>query len=74
VDYSQAKSLNEHKRVRVAKLILSIADGEPDNVMAGHFRDLGMKTRADSTRFITEFGRLMVGPFKAKHLDHKMAS
>ncbi len=71
VDYGQVKSLDEHERVRVAKLILSIADGEPDDVVAGHFRDLGMKTRADSTRFIAEFGRLMFGPFEAKHLDHE---
>ena len=71
VDYGQVKSLDEHERVRVAKLILSIADGETDEVVAGHFRNLGIKTKADSTRFLAEFGRLMFGPFEAKHLDHE---
>ncbi len=71
VDYGQVKSLDEHERVRVAKLILSIADGETDEVVADHFRNLGIKTKADSTRFLAEFGRLMFGPFEAKHLDHE---
>ena len=71
VDYGQVKSLDEHERVRVAKLILSIANGKTDKVVAGHFRNLGIKTKADSFRFLTEFGRLMFGSLEAKHLDHE---
>jgi len=70
VDYGQVKRLDKNERVRVAKLILSIANKESDDVVANHFRNLGIKTKADSTRFLAEFGRLMFGPFEAKHLDH----
>ncbi len=54
----------------MAKLILSIANKESDDVVADHFRNMGMKTKADSTRFIADLGRLMFGPFEARHLDH----
>ncbi|KAL3822088.1 hypothetical protein ACHAXA_000156 [Cyclostephanos tholiformis] len=70
IDYGQVKRLDKNERVHVAKLILSIANKEPDDVVADHFRNLGIKTRANSTRFLAEFGRLMFGPFEAKHLDH----
>lgn len=70
IDYGQVKTLNPEERVRVAKLILSIANKETDEAIAGHFRQLGIKTKTDSTRFLAEFGRLMFGSFEAKHLDH----
>ena len=57
--------------MKVAKLILSIADKETDEEIAGHFRTLGIKTKTDSTRFLAEFGRLMFGSFEAKHLSHQ---
>lgn len=55
----------------MAKLILAIADKEPDEVIANRFRDLGIKTKTNSTRFLADFGRLMFGSFEAKHLDHE---
>lgn len=64
------KRIDTHERFRVAKLILSIANKEPDDVVADHFRSTGIKTRTDSTRFLAEFGRLMFGHFETKHLDH----
>ena len=71
IDYGQVKRLEPEERVRVAKLILSIADKESDESIASHFRNLGIKTKTDSTRFLAEFGRLMFGSFEAKHLDHE---
>mmetsp|Transcript_874 Transcript_874/g.1797 ORF Transcript_874/g.1797 Transcript_874/m.1797 type:complete len:613 (+) Transcript_874:213-2051(+) len=71
IDYGQVKRLNPEERVRIAKLILSIADKESDEAIAGHFRNMGMKTKTDSTRFLADFGRLMFGSFEAKHLSHK---
>ncbi|KAL7535268.1 hypothetical protein ACHAWF_005113 [Thalassiosira exigua] len=71
IDYGQVKQLEPEERVKIARLILSIADKEADEVIAGHFRDLGIKTKTDSTRFLAEFGRLMFGSFEAKHLDHE---
>jgi hypothetical protein len=53
----------------VARLILSIAEKESDEVIAGHFRSMGTKTKNDSTRFLAEFGRLMFSSFEARHLD-----
>ena len=70
IDYGQVKRLEPEERVNVAKLILSIADKEPDEIIAGHFRTLGIKTKTDSTRFLADFGKLMLGSFEAKHLDH----
>lgn len=70
IDYGQVKRLEPEERVNVAKLILSIADKEPDEIIAGHFRTLGIKTKTDSTRFLADFGKLMFGSFEAKHLDH----
>jgi len=65
------KALNPEERVKVAKLILSIANKESDQVIADRFRDLGIKTKTDSTRFLADFGRLMFGSFESKHFDHQ---
>lgn len=70
IDYGQCKQLTPLERVKIAKLILSIADKESDDVVASHFRVLGIKTKNDSTRFLAEFGRLMFDSFQPKHLDH----
>lgn len=64
------KILQPEERVRIAKLILSIANNESDEVVANHFRNMGIKTKSNSTRFLADFGRLMFGSFEAKHLDH----
>ena len=56
--------------MKIARLILSIADKASDDEIATNFRKLGMKTKNDSTRFLADFGRLMFGRFESKHLDH----
>ena len=56
--------------MKVARLILSIAEKESDEEIANNFRKLGIKTKHDSTRFLADFGRLMFGSFESKHLDH----
>ncbi|KAL9184035.1 LOW QUALITY PROTEIN: hypothetical protein ACHAXT_002121 [Thalassiosira profunda] len=71
IDYGQVKTLEPVERVKIARLILSIADKETDEVIANRFRELGIKTKSDSTRFLAEFGRLMFGSFESKHLDHQ---
>lgn len=48
------KILSSEERVRIAKLILSIANQESDDAIADHFRNMGMKTKTDSTRFLGE--------------------
>ncbi|KAL3799945.1 hypothetical protein HJC23_007418 [Cyclotella cryptica] len=70
IDYGQCKHLTPTERVKIARLILSIAEKESDDVIADHFRTLGIKTKNDSTRFLSDFGRLMFGSLEAKHLDH----
>ncbi len=69
IDYGQVKRLTPEERVKVAKLILSIANKESDDVIADNFRCMGMKTKSNSTRFLAEFGRLMFGSLETKHLD-----
>jgi aarF domain-containing kinase len=70
IDYGQCKRLTPLERERVAKLILSVANDESDDVIASRFRELGIKTRRDSTPFLADFARLMFGPFKPHHLSH----
>ena len=54
----------------MARLLLSVADNAPDEMVAAHFRDLGIQTKNNSTRFLAEFARLMFGSFKPEHLTH----
>ena len=70
IDYGQCKRLTSNERLKVAKLIVSIADKESDEIIANHFRGMGMTTKNDSSRFLAEFGRLMFDSFQPKHLDH----
>lgn len=69
IDYGQCKRLTPEERIKVANLILSIAEKESDAIIAEHFRSMGIKTKNDSSRFLADFGRLMFGSFEAKHLD-----
>lgn len=69
IDYGQCKRLTPTERVKVARLIVSIADKEQDLIIADHFRNLGIKTKNDSTRFLADFGRLLFGSVEVKHLD-----
>lgn len=71
IDYGQCKRLNPEERKRVAKLIVSVANDDSDEVIASHFRDLGIKTKNDSTKFLGDFARLMFGPFKPEHMKHE---
>lgn len=74
IDYGQCKRLNENEQIRIAKLIVSIANDKnndtSDEIILAHFRDLGIKTKHDSTKFLADFARLMFGPLLPKHLDH----
>lgn len=70
IDYGQCKQLTPTERVKIAQLILSIADKQSDEQIASNFRTLGIQTKNDSTRFLADFGRLMFGKFESKHLDH----
>mmetsp|Transcript_23374 Transcript_23374/g.52996 ORF Transcript_23374/g.52996 Transcript_23374/m.52996 type:complete len:595 (-) Transcript_23374:118-1902(-) len=70
IDYGQCKRLEPREQVDIAKLLLSIANDEPDADIARNFRRLGIKTTNDSTEFLAEFGRLMFGSLQPRHLDH----
>lgn len=69
IDYGQCKRLTQEEKVKVANLIVSIAENDSDEIIAGHFRSMGIITKNDSSRFLAEFGRLMFGSFEGKHLD-----
>ena len=68
--HRQCKHLKPEEQYKVARLILSVANNEPDANIAKAFRDLNIVTKNDSTEFLAKFGRLMFGEFKAEHLSH----
>lgn len=70
IDFGQCKRLTDEERVRAARLLLSVADNAPDQIVADRFRDLGIQTKNDSTQFLADFARLLFGSFKPEHLDH----
>lgn len=71
IDFGQCKRLNLEERQKVARLLVSVANDESDDQIASHFRELGIKTKNDSTRFLAQFARLMFGPFKPEHMKHE---
>ena len=71
IDFGQCKSLTKDEQTKVANLIVSVANNEPDENIANAFRDMDIITKNNSTEFLAEFGRLMFGPFEAHHLNHK---
>lgn len=71
IDFGQCKRLTLEERKKVARLLVSVANEDDDDVVAGHFRDLGIKTKNDSTKFLGQFARLMFGRFKPEHLKHE---
>ena len=70
IDYGQCKRLTSEEQVKIAKLVLSVANNESDEQVAAAFRNLGVKTKNDSTEFLAEMARLMLGSFQTQHLDH----
>jgi len=70
IDFGQCKHLTVKERASVAKLILSVADNDPDEAVADAFREMGIVTKNDSTEFLAGFARLIFGKFQPQHLDH----
>lgn len=70
IDYGQCKRLTVEEQVKIAQLILSVADEKSDLAVATAFRSLGITTENNSTEFLAKFGRLMFGPLKPEHFDH----
>jgi aarF domain-containing kinase len=70
IDYGQCKRLNSTERKKVAKLIISVANNDSDETIASNFRDLGIKTKNNSSQFLGQFARLMFGPFRPEHMKH----
>ncbi|KAG7348224.1 ABC1 family-domain containing protein [Nitzschia inconspicua] len=71
IDFGQCKRLTLEERKKVAKLLVSVANNDSDDIVAKHFRNLGIKTKNNSTKFLGQFARLMFGPFKPDHLKHE---
>jgi len=70
IDFGQCKRLTPQEQVSIAQLILSVANNKSDTEVAAAFRNLGIKTKNDSTEFLAKFARLMFGSFKPEHLEH----
>jgi aarF domain-containing kinase len=70
IDYGQCKRLTVEEQVKIAQLVLSVANEKSDLAVATAFRSLGITTKNNLTEFLAKFGRLMFGPLKPEHLDH----
>lgn len=70
IDFGQCKRLTPSEQVKVARLVVSVANAESNETVAAAFRDLGVRTKNDSTEFLADFARLMFGPIQPKHMDH----
>jgi aarF domain-containing kinase len=70
IDYGQVKRLTAEDQLKVARLILSVANNESDESIARMFREMNIITKNDSTEFLATFGRLMFGKFKPEYLQH----
>jgi aarF domain-containing kinase len=71
IDYGQCKRLTSKEQVRIAQLILSVANNECDENVANAFRNLGITTKNDSTEFLSSMARLMFGPLLPQHMNPK---
>ena len=71
IDYGQCKRLQPDVRRKLARLVISVADDAPDEEVATAFRQFGLVTKNDDTKFIAEFGRLIFGGVKSKSLDRE---
>jgi len=69
IDYGQCKRLSLEERQKVARLMISVANEESDEEIAAHCRDLGFVTKNDSTKFLSDFSRLMFGKLRSEHLQ-----
>ena len=70
IDFGQCKRLSVSERAAVARLVVAVSDDRPDQEIADAFRGLGVKTRKDSTEFLSKFAKLMFGSLRPEHLDH----
>ncbi len=70
IDFGQCKRLNPEEQLSIAKLILSVANNESDETIANNFRQMGIKTREDSTEFLSKFSKLLFGRFENEHMSH----
>jgi aarF domain-containing kinase len=70
IDFGQCKRLSLDERIRLAQLIVNVANNAPDDDIADSLRRLNIQTKNDSTEFLSQFARLMFGPFQPEHMDH----
>jgi len=70
IDYGQCKRMTPTEQVKVAELLLSVANKESDDRVAAAFRRLGVQSKNDSTEFLAEMAHLMFGRFETQHLNH----
>ncbi|GKY93701.1 hypothetical protein MPSEU_000337300 [Mayamaea pseudoterrestris] len=70
IDFGQCKRLSSDEQVRIAHLILSVANHESDESIADALRALKIQTKNDSTLFLATFARLMFSHLQPEHMDH----
>ena len=70
IDFGQCKRLTKQEQYQIAKLLVSVANNDSNEIIASNFRVLGVETKNDSTEYLAKFAKLMFGPLESYHLDH----
>ena len=70
IDFGQCKRLTSQEQYQIARLLVSVANNDSDEIIASNFRVLGIETKNDSTEYLAKFAKLMFGPLQSYHLDH----
>mmetsp|Transcript_15201 Transcript_15201/g.33267 ORF Transcript_15201/g.33267 Transcript_15201/m.33267 type:complete len:659 (-) Transcript_15201:73-2049(-) len=71
IDFGQCKRLSPQEQAQIAKLVVSVSNNEPDEAIASAFREMGIRTRNDSTEFLANFAKLLFGPLESYHFSHR---
>lgn len=71
IDFGQCKRLTLQEQADVGRLILAVADDRSDDDIAQAFRSLGIQSKNDSTVHLAKLAKIMFGPLKTYHMDHK---
>ena len=71
IDYGQVKRLSSTSQLKLARLVCLVADSNSTDLdVANAFRDFGVRTKKNNTKFTATMARLMLGQLKPQHMNH----
>lgn len=69
IDYGQCTRLDDESRLKIARVIVAVAENEDDETLARYMRELGFVTKNDDTAFLATFSKLVFGPIKPEYMS-----